>query len=196
MMDEYLDPVPDGGFRHVNASAHHSCRRFGREEIVGRLNAGTPGTPIPEDNLWLPDVNDPGEYDDRLQAAGGVDLFILASGATDGHVGFNPPGTSADSRTRVIELAAGTRKDNLETFPEFAALDDVPHYGVTVGPRTLVDLSQRLVMVLIGTDKRQAFDRVSRATSYQPDWPATVIAQATNADVYADQAAAGFASNA
>ncbi len=184
MMDEYVQPKP-GGFACVPADAHFSCRGFADREIAGPLAAAA-GTDV---EVWLPDPECPAEYDERLRAAGGIDLFILASGASDGHVAFNPPGTAACERTRVVELAASTRRDNVATFPEFTGPDDVPTHGVTVGPATIAEQSHRAVLVLLGPDKRQAYQRITTAARYGPDWPATIIAQCPNAEIFADQAA-------
>ena len=116
MMDDYL--VGDGTGRLVREDprAAHSCERFGRTEIVDRLNAGLPVQHrVPADNLWLPDPARPDAYDERLADAGGVDLFLVASGASDGHIAFNPAGSPRDSRTRVVALQDTTRTDNLAT---------------------------------------------------------------------------------
>jgi ABC-type sugar transport system permease subunit len=132
MMDDYLEP--DGSsYRRVPATAHFSCENFAMTEIAGPVSAGARGGTIRPDAVWLPDPRDPAAYDDQLRAAGGIDLFILASGASDGHVAFNPPGTPAGSRTRVVRLADTTRHDNLATFPRFRDVSEVPRYGVTVG---------------------------------------------------------------
>lgn len=185
MMDEYVQPTADG-FRCVPAEAHFSCRGFADREIAGPLAAAAG---VDRVEVWLPDPGCPARYDGRLRAAGGIDLFILASGASDGHVAFNPPGTDAGARTRVVELAASTRQDNVATFPDFTGPDDVPTHGVTVGPATIVEQSHRAVLVLLGPDKQQAYQRISTATRYDPDWPATVIADCPKAEIFADQAA-------
>ena len=183
MMDEYVIADPTGGFISVSADEAHSCRRFGVEEIVGELNqalaaASAPGAyALPAENLWLPDPHQPAEYDQRIADAGGVDLFLLASGAGDGHVAFNPPGTDADSRTRVVALPVSTRRDNLVTFPSFGGdLDAVPSHGVSVGIATIRELSAEVVMIVHGADKVVAARRLARPsttspTGRRPCWP-------------------------
>lgn len=186
MMDDYLTQ----GMTHVPQSAHYSCRRFARLEIQAVLNAGlAPDRRIPDANVWFPDPNAPETYDARIEGTGGIDLFLLASGAGDGHVAFNPPGSPAQSRTRIVPLAEQTRRDNLATFPEFASLDEVPTHGVTVGIGTIAE-ARASAMILWGADKRLAWQRLA-TDSYDPTWPATAWTLCPDATLYADAAAAG-----
>lgn len=193
MMDEYVErDRATGALRAVDPRVPHSCARYGRVEIVERLNASAhPGRRITREHFWVPDPASVTEYDARIAEAGGVDLFILATGATDGHIGFNPPGSSAGSRTRVVTLAEPTRRDNLHTFPAFGhRLDRVPRYGVTVGIGTVRDLSKRAVMVAHGAHKADAVRRVVAADGYEPDWPATVLVECAEPGLFVDRMAA------
>ena len=120
MMDEYVREE-EGRFVPCPAGAHYSARRFAREEILSRLNRGLPRAKrVTEEHVWLPDPARPADFEARLGDAGGVDLFLLASGASDGHVAFNGPGSSRDSRCRVVDLSETTRRDNVASFPAFA----------------------------------------------------------------------------
>lgn len=190
MMDDYV--VDDGtGPQRIDPDLHCSVERFARHEIVDLLNAAAPtGQGIPPDSIWLPDPGDPSAYDARLRDAGGIDLFILASGDSDGHVAFNPPGSPRDSRTRVIDLAETTRLDNLGTFPEFTGLDDVPRQGISVGISTIIDNTHRAVLVAPGESKRTAVHRITAADEYDPDWPASVLVCCRNPSLYADMLSA------
>ncbi|WP_439678687.1 6-phosphogluconolactonase [Embleya sp. MST-111070] len=190
MMDEYVVAGSDG-YTDIDHGAHNSCHRFAAEEIVAPLNAAAgPGRGIPADAVWFPDPADPEAYDTRLADAGGIDLFILASGATDGHIAFNPPGAPRDSRSRVVELPDSTRRDNLGTFPDYASLDEVPRHGVTVGVQTIVSRSRRAVMVVHGEHKREAVRRLGAADDYDPAWPATLVVTCEHPSLYVDRAAA------
>jgi glucosamine-6-phosphate deaminase len=167
MMDEYV-PVPP-------PTAHYSCRGFALREIAAPLG-------IPEERVWLPDADDPEAYDARIEDAGGIDLFLLASGASDGHVAFLPPGSPVDGTTTVVELADSTRRDNLATFPDFASLDDVPTQGVSVGLGTITR-ARRLRLVLHGPDKRLATERILARDRFDPPWPATIVHEHPDAQV-------------
>ena len=117
-------------------------------------------------------------------------MFLLASGATDGHVAFNPPGTPLDSATRVEALAESTRRDNLGTFPEFGSLDAVPTHGVTVGLAS-VTRAKHAMMLLLGAQKRPALHRLLASGDFDPEWPATVVYRCDAPVLIVDEAAAG-----
>lgn len=188
MMDDYVVPAAGGGYEQVPADAHFSCRYFAHEEIAGPLNAAA-ARGILEDHVWLPDPADPLAYRERLDAAGGVDLFIVASGASDGHVAFVKPGTPIDSDVSIIPLAETTRRDNLATFPDFGSIDEVPMHGVSVGLGTISDLSRHVTLVIHGDGKRDTARRVLAATDFEPDWPATFIHRCRGAQIWLDSAA-------
>ena len=67
----------------------------------------------------------------------------------DGHVGFNEPGSSLRSRTRIKTLTAATRADNARFF---ADLDAVPRHVMTQGLATIGD-ARHLVLIACGAAK-------------------------------------------
>ncbi len=192
MMDEYLLETPEG-FVFAMAEGAPSCHAFTRVEIVGQLNAALPPQQqLQATNVWFPDPRDPASYDDRIASAGGIDFFLVASGAGDGHVAFNPPGSTIDSRSRVITLSEQTRRDNLETFPGLGTLDNVPRYGVSVGISTII-AARAAVMVAWGAGKRETVSRMRAASRYDASWPATLIHECAAAEIVVDTDAAGEA---
>jgi glucosamine-6-phosphate deaminase len=189
MMDEYVE-LDGEAYRLCPADAHYSCRRFGDVEIRQALNAGLAAPlRVPAENLHVPDPNAPADYEALIGRLGGVDVFLLASGQTDGHVAFNPQGCALDARTRVIELTQATRRDNLGTFPDFRNLAEVPRYGVSVGPGTIAHHSRAALMMLLGAAKGVALQRVTSTPTYDPDWPASVVVECADAQIVADDAA-------
>jgi glucosamine-6-phosphate deaminase len=192
MMDEYLVNDGSGGLRRVEESLPHSCVGFGRREILEPLNAAARrGRRLPEQNFWWPEPKDPEEYDRRIAGAGGVDIFLLASGASDGHIALNGVGTPPQGRTHVVKILDSTRRDNLATFPTLNILEAVPHYGITVGMGTIREHSRAVLMVAIGADKGRAVERLAGAHMYEPDWPATVFTECANPELLVDVAASG-----
>jgi glucosamine-6-phosphate deaminase len=172
MMDEYVG-APRG--------AHYSCTRFAHDEIAAPLG-------VPAERVWLPDATDPGAYDERIDAAGGVDVFLLASGASDGHVAFVPPGSPRDGHTAVLPIAETTRRDNLVTFPEFSGLDEVPHLGVSVGLGTIA-AARSLRLVIHGADKRGAAARLLALAGFDASWPASIVHDHPDAEIWIDREA-------
>jgi glucosamine-6-phosphate deaminase len=90
-------------------------------------------------------------YEAAIRAAGGVDLQLLGIG-TDGHIGFNEPGSSLASRTRLKTLTDQTRRDNARFF---ASIDEVPRHVVTQGVGTILE-ADHLVLVAFGSAKAEA----------------------------------------
>ncbi len=190
MMDDYVELVGDR-FEPVDAEAAHSCRRFAELDIRRVVNAGlATSASIPTEAVWFPDPGAPEEYDERLTAAGGVDVFIAASGASDGHVAFCGPGSDIDADSSIVVLAPTTRHDNMSTFPSLTSLDDVPTHGVTVGLGTIRRASRSVLMVLHGADKRESLRRIRVAESADPTWPATFVHECDAVMVWYDAQAA------
>lgn len=193
MMDEYVVPAAEGGFVPVEVTAAHSCRGFALRQIVAPLSAAArPGRGMTADQVFVADPADPAAFEDVLDGLGGIDLFLLATGASDGHVAFNPPGSPRDSRTRIIELAQSTRTDNVSTFPTLGGLDRVPTHGVSVGIGTILHHSRSAVMIAHGADKAASVARIAAATAYDPAWPATVVAECRHPRFVVDEAAAAL----
>jgi glucosamine-6-phosphate deaminase len=176
MMDDYVV-----GGEAAPADAHYSCRGFALDELAAPLD-------LDDDRVWLPDPADPGAYDERIAAAGGIDLFLLASGSSDGHVAFLPPGSPSDGRTSVVRLAESTRRDNVASFPEFESVEDVPRHGVSVGLATIAD-ARSVRLVLHGAGKRHAAEQVLARDRFDPAWPASIVHDCPDAGIWLDREA-------
>jgi glucosamine-6-phosphate deaminase len=189
MMDEYL-VEGERGLEYAADQNLWSCHHFAREEIAGPLNHSLPpARRLREDSILFPDPRYPDSFEKKVADVGGIDFFILASGASDGHVAFNPPGSARDSRTRVIQLSEETRRDNLQTFPVFGILAEVPGHGISVGIGTIAS-AREAVMIVSGRGKRLTLTRMLSADRYEPDWPATVIHECALREIWSDTDAA------
>jgi len=188
MMDEYLVRDAAGRLVAADPAAHYSCRGFAEREITGPIGAAA-AYPVPAAHIWLPDPADPAAYEARLADAGGIDLFLLASGASDGHVAFVPPGSDPDGGPAVIALPDSTRRDNMATFPDFRTLAEVPDHGVSVGLGTIVRCSRRARLILTGSGKRTAAARILGADGFDAGWPASIVHRCRDGQVWIDAAA-------
>ena len=69
------------------------------------------------------------EYEKKIADAGGLDIQILGIG-TNGHIGFNEPGSGIYTKTRLITLDNSTRIANAY---EFGNMSQVPRMAITIG---------------------------------------------------------------
>jgi glucosamine-6-phosphate deaminase len=125
-------------------------------------------------------------YEEQLAGAGGVDLQLLGVG-TDGHIGFNEPGSSLGSRTRLKTLTERTRSDNARFFGGDAAA--VPRHVLTQGVATILE-SRHLVLVAWGGHKADAVARLVEGP-VTAMVPASALQLHPHATVVVDRAAAG-----
>ncbi|KNC19624.1 hypothetical protein AC792_05340 [Arthrobacter sp. RIT-PI-e] len=179
-------PAPAPG-EYVGRPADHpeSYRSVVDREVTTRLGLDPSRVAVPDGT-----AEDLGaacrRYEAALRAAGGVDVQILGIGS-NGHIGFNEPGTPADSRTRVAELMPSTRNDNARYFPSLA---DVPERCITQGIGTILE-ARSIVLVASGEAKA---DAVARAVSGTPDptCPASALQAHPRVTFVLDTAAASL----
>ncbi len=93
-------------------------------------------------------------YEARIVAAGGLDLVVLGIGV-DGHIGFNEPGSSLGSRTRIKTLTAETARANAGGFADPA---QVPRLALTIGVGTILD-ARRCLLLATGSAKAAIIQR-------------------------------------
>lgn len=124
-------------------------------------------------------------YEQAIVAAGGVDLQILGIG-TDGHIGFNEPGSSLASRTRIKTLTRQTRLDNARFFDD--DLDAVPTHCLTQGLATIMS-ARHVMLVATGPGKAQAVHQLAEG-AVSAMWPATVLQHHPHVSVLVDEPAA------
>ena len=119
-LDEYVGLPADHPERYRNVIDKDSCPASTSRPAPCRARTAWPPTSPPRCAA----------YEDAIAQAGGVDLQILGIG-TDGHIGFNEPGSSLASRTRIKTLTRQTRIDNARFFD--GDLDAVPTHCLTQG---------------------------------------------------------------
>ncbi len=124
-------------------------------------------------------------YAAALAQAGGIDLQVLGVGR-NGHIGFNEPGSTRDSRTRVVELAPETRAD---AAPSFGGLEHVPRCAITLGVAEI--LEARAIRVLAFGPAKAQIVRQMLAGEIGPDCPASFLRGHADLRLLLDAQAAG-----
>jgi glucosamine-6-phosphate deaminase len=123
-------------------------------------------------------------YEEAIRTAGGIDLQLLGVGG-DGHIGFNEPGSSLASRTRLKTLTNQTRIDNARFFD---SIDDVPRHVLTQGVGTILE-ARHLVLVAAGTRKADAIAKTAEGP-VSAFFPASALQLHPHASIVIDEAAA------
>ena len=173
-LDEYvgLDPAHPESYRSVIT-----------REVVEPLGLDAARVRVPNGSLeGIEHAGD--DYERALAEAGGVDLQILGIG-TDGHIGFNEPGSSFASATRVKTLTRQTRQDNARFFD---SIDDVPRHCITQGLGTILR-ARHLVLLAFGKGKAEAVAGAVEGP-VTASLPASAIQLHPHATVVIDDAAA------
>ena len=138
-LDEYLGLPPD------HPASYHV---YMQENFYGRIDADPGRVHAPEGSAPDPEAECE-RYEAAIREAGGADLCILGIGR-NGHIGFNEPGASFGSRTRVVRLAEATRRANAADFEARA-----PERAITVGMATIFE-AREVLLLASGTDKAAA----------------------------------------
>lgn len=139
-LDEYFPMPPDSLQSYV---------RFMNELLFEHID-------IPKANINIPDGTLPKNavadyckaYDEKIERVGGIDLQILGIGRT-GHIGFNEPGSSEKSPTRMITLDQVTR---IDAASDFFSEANVPKKAVTMGVGTILK-SKKIILMAWGEGK-------------------------------------------
>lgn len=151
--------------------------------FVSRVDFG-PGAVQGPDGL-ADDLPEACAHYERAIAEAGIDLQILGIG-TDGHIGFNEPGSSLASRTRIKTLTRQTRLDNARFFGD--KIDAVPTHCLTQGLGTIM-AARHVVLVATGRNKAEAVHHLVEGP-VTALWPASILQHHPHATVLLDEAAA------
>ena len=138
----------------MDRSDVHSYHRFMRENLFDHLDIDPTNVHVPRGDLPRDQVDEYcRSYERQIEAAGGIDFQLLGIGKT-GHIGFNEPGSSPTSRTRLITLDVVTRRD---AAADFFGEAHVPREAITMGIATI--LAAREVAILATGEHKAAIVR-------------------------------------
>src|SRR6187551_2256872 len=175
-LDEYY-PMPKESI--------HSYHRFMWENLFTQIDIDPANVHIPPGEMSRQDIGPAArEYEQEIVRAGGIDFQILGIGKT-GHIGFNEPGSGADSRTRLVTLDTVTRRD---AAGDFFGEENVPREAITMGVATI--LAAREIAILATGEHKAPI--VQRAVEGEIDVEvaATFLQHHPKTTFYLDRAAA------
>src|SRR5688500_1294294 len=175
-LDEYYPMKPD---------ELQSYNRFMREHLFDHVDLDPKNAHVPDGTIARDRVHEYcQQYERMIKEAGGLDYQLLGIGRT-GHVGFNEPGSSRDSRTRLITLDRVTRMD---AASDFFGEWNVPRKAITMGVESIMS-AKKVVLMAWGEAKASVVKRAVEG-DVTTQIPATFLQQHTSARVVLDTAAA------
>jgi glucosamine-6-phosphate deaminase len=162
-----------------------SYQRFMKENLFDLVDIDPANCHVPDGTISIEQVADYCRwYEDEIARCGGIDIQLLGIGRT-GHIGFNEPGSGADSRTRLITLDRVTR---IDAASDFFGQENVPRRAITMGVGTILEARQ-LVMLAFGEHKSLIVKRAVEG-EVSASVAASFLQQHRNARVVLDDAAA------
>ncbi len=175
-LDEYY-PIDKDAFQ----SYHHYMHRH----LFNQVD-------IHPENIYIPDGELPKEkikeqaiaYEKAIEEAGGIDIQILGIG-NNGHIGFNEPGSSIYSHTRLINLENSTRLANAY---EFANISQVPRLAITMGISMILK-AKKILLLAWGPSKAPVVQKAVEGHVTE-SVPASLLQQHNDCTFYLDTAAA------
>lgn len=175
-LDEYIGLAPE----HPQSYYHFMQTHFFRPAGICTSQVSLPSgmcVDIEEECL---------NYAQKIQNAGGLDLQLLGIG-TNGHIGFNEPGTPFNSVTHVVDLSENTRRDNGRFFED---KNQVPTKAITMGIKEIMS-AKEVVLVATGNHKAEVMANLYASTSDE-QMPASILKEHRQIKIFIDEAAASL----
>jgi glucosamine-6-phosphate deaminase len=174
-LDEYVG---------LGADDPRSYHTYVRDKIAVPLNVDAPDVMVPNGLSADPDA-EAAAFEQAIVDLGGMDVQIAGLG-TNGHLGFNEPGSPFDAACRTVMLTERTRRDNARFFDGRA--EDVPKGAITQGLGTICR-ARSIVLLAMGSHKADAL-AAALLGPVSTDVPASILQRHPHVTVIADHDAA------
>jgi glucosamine-6-phosphate deaminase len=171
-LDEYY-PIEKDAFQSYWSFMH---RHLFNHVDIDAANIHIPNGELPKETIRAHCM----EYEQMIEDAGGIDLQVLGIG-NNGHIGFNEPGSSIFSKTRLINLDNTTRVANSR---EFQNITKVPRLAITMGISTIMK-SKRIILMAWGFKAQIIAKAVEGDVTEQV--PASILQQHNNCTFVLDE---------
>lgn len=169
----------------MNPESIQSYFRFMNEHLFDHIDIPAENIHIPDGSLPIEKVKDfCAKYEEKIKSLGGIDIQLLGIGRT-GHVGFNEPGSSMTSKTRMIRLDKITR---LDAASDFFGQENVPSKAITMGVGTIIN-AKKIFLLAWGEGKAKIIKSTVEGP-VQDSIPATFLQHHYDCNFILDEAAA------
>ena len=176
-LDEYY-PIDNDALQSYNC--------YMRRQLFDHIDIDPKNIHIPNGELSKEEVKILcAEYEKAIDEAGGIDMQVLGIG-NNGHIGFNEPGSSVYSKTRLITLENSTR---LANSYEFANISEVPRMAITMGMSTILK-AKKILLLAWGSSKAEVIQKAVEGLVTE-QVPASLLQQHANCHFIIDKDAAG-----
>lgn len=175
-LDEYY-PIDNDAWQSYNSYMHRN--------LFDHVDIDKKNIHIPNGELSKEEVKKHcAEYEKMIEEAGGIDLQVLGIG-NNGHIGFNEPGSSIYSKTRLINLENSTRLANAY---EFANISQVPRLAITMGISAILK-AKKIILLAWGPAKAPVIQKAVEGNITE-QVPASLLQQHADCCFVLDEAAA------
>lgn len=175
-LDEYYPIAPE------HPESYHS---FMHKQLFDHIDIPAAQVHIPNGHCDRHEVMDfCDQYEAAIEAEGGLDIQILGIGRT-GHIGFNEPGSGANSVTRLVTLDSLTRSDAAKDFLGEA---NVPRHAITMGVGTILK-ARKIYLMAWGRAKSEILKKAIEGETDE-SVPASFLQLHDNTTLFVNEAAA------
>ena len=175
-LDEYVG---------LDGTHNQSYRYFMNDNLFDHINIDKANTHVPCGNGADHDA-DAKQYDEMVEAAGGIDVQVLGIG-NNGHIGFNEPADVFIKGTHVVNLTESTIDANQRFF---ACREDVPKQAVTMGVGNIMR-AKKVILLAFGKGKAEAVKAMVNG-EIDPKVPASILQLHADVVVLLDREAAAL----
>jgi len=177
-LDEYHPMEPDSIQSYV---------RFMKEQLFDHVDIPVTNYHLPDGTLSLEKIPEfCRDYESKIERLGGFDYYLLGIGR-NGHIGFNEPGSTFNSKTRLMTLDIATK---IDASPDFGGLQKVPKKAITLGIDSIMK-SKKIVLLAWGEHKAESVAKAVEGT-VTSDIPASYLQLHPNASFILDETAASM----
>lgn len=160
-----------------------SYRTYMNENLFAHINLPAEKTHVPQGDAEDLEAECK-RYEQAIAQAGGIDIQVLGIG-NNGHIGFNEPGSTKDTTTRVVALTQSTIEANARYFD---SIQEVPTQAVSMGIQTILG-AKKIILLASGEAKAQAVSQMLEG-EMTADVPASLLQLHPDVTVIVDEEAA------